>query len=462
MVFLTKSRPSWLAMPLLLLLVTPVEALNSLKVDQQQVDEWNRFASRLYALHEQQLEKHETYKKSSSGGYASDPDFYLQVSYYNKANHKLLSRLQWEQDTSDKLHSIAVYIYDEQGELQRDYLAAYLPHFRNAPVQTLINIHYSDQELKAFRQFDASGNRIYEQCRGEYFGDPFLLSLEEHEIPVIAGGMPQHVSRELYQACFSEITAEPAKYLDPLAETSTSSPGNNQPIPVNEKIEQLSRKIEQQPTVADNYVQRARLWMKQQAFAKAIGDLNRALELDETNNLAYFWRGMVLGRNGQIQQGIEDLTVYIARVPDSSLAYTKRGIRYVWIGEVKKARQDFLKALELDNRNAEAHDDLGVIYAQQGDLDRAESHFRQVIEIEPDYHKAYHNLAMTQHLRDNHLEAYQYINKALSLKPGTRSSMMLKAEILAAAGKEAQAREIRSQARFMTHDNWTEVWPGQN
>lgn len=462
MSFLKRTQVAWFTLPALFSLAAPVHALSSLKVDQQQVEEWNRFASRLFELHEHQLQKLDTYQETSSGGYANNPDFYHQVSYYNKVNDKLLSRLQWEKDQPDTLHSIAVYVYDDQGDLQRDYLAAYLPRFRNAPVQTLINFHYADKELKAFRQFDASGSRIYEQCRGRYFGDPFMLSLEEHEIPSLVGHTPAHVNSELYRACFSEITADPGKYLDPLAGTSRSAQDTGQELPVSEKIQRLSRQIQEQPEVVDNYIQRARHWMTLQEFGKAVADLDRALQIDDSNNQAYFWRGMALGRNGQVEQGIEDLSVYIERVPDSSLAYTKRGIRHVWIGEVKKAREDFLKALELDNRNAEAHDDLGVIYAQQGDLDRAESHFRKVIEIEPDYHKAYHNLAMTQHLRDNHLEAYQYINKALSLKPGTRSSMMLKAEILAAAGKEDQAREIRSQARFMSHDNWTEVWPGQD
>jgi tetratricopeptide (TPR) repeat protein len=457
--YLMKSRAFWTALPVLLFLATPAHALTSLKVDQQQVDEWNRFATRLFALHERQMQKYETYKKSSSGGYATHPDLYRQVSYYNKTNDKLLSRLQWEKDNPERLHSIAVYVYDEQGDLQRDYLAAYLPKYRNAPVQTLINIHFSDKELRAFRQFDASGNRIYEQCRGQYFGEPFTISLEEHEIPSIAGHMPKYISAELYRSCFSEITSEADQYLDPLNGTSGFAQPAIEVVPITEKIRRLDQQIKQQPGKAELYVQRARHWMTLQEFGKAISDLDVAVQLDETNNQAYFWRGMALGRNGQVERGIEDLTVYIERIPDSSLAYTKRGIRYVWISEVEKARQDFLKALELDNRNAEAHDDLGVIYAQQGEMDRAMSHFKKVIELEPDYHKAYHNLAMAHHIQDKNFEAYQYINKALTLKPSARSSMMLKAEILAATGKEDMAREIRSEARFMPQDNWTEVWP---
>ena len=462
MPLLTKSPIFWLTAAGWLLLALPVGAVTNLKVDEQHVREWNRFAARLFALHQHQLEKYDTYQKITSGGYATHPDFYQQISYYNKENDRLLSRIQWEIKRPDTLHSIAVYVYDEQGVLQRDYLAAFLPRFRNAPVQTLINLHHIDRELKAFRQFDASGNRIYEQCSGEYFGKPFTVSLEEHQIPSIAGRMPKHLGGELYRACFSKIPSRAGRYLDPLAKTSLSAKDTDSPVSVSEKIRRLSELIDQQPGLSKNYVQRARHWFDLHEFERAIADLNIALELDSTNDEAYLWRGMALGRNGKIREGIVDLTEYIERVPDSSLAYTKRGMRYIWNGEIEKARQDLLMAIELDGQNAEAHDDLGVIDARQGNFDRAVSHFKKVIDIDPAYFKAYHNLAMTYYLQDKHFEAYQYVNKALSLEPRTRSTMMLKAEILEAIGKEELAREIRSEARYIAHDNWHEVWPENN
>lgn len=441
----------------------PVSAATVLKEDAEHVRNWNRFADRLYILHKHQLQNHDIFKRQVTGGYASRPEFYTEVSYYDRKTDRLLSRIQWETRRPDTIHTIEVYIYDKQGRLQRDYLAAYLPRFRNAPVQTLINLHYSDKELKAFRQFDASGDRIYEQCRGRYFGKHVMLALEDYEIPSVIGYMPKNLSRELYDACFSEISAEAGKYLNPLMEIRDKPAMTNRNSPdrqnVTAEIAQLSRKIERYPDRADNYIQRAQRYFYQHEFNAAIEDLSRAIRLDDKQNEAYFWRGMARGRNGEIQEGIADLSVYIERVPDSSRAYTKRGVRYIWNGEIDNAKQDLQKAIELDGTNAEAHDDLGVIYAQRGEFGKAITHFNKVIEFEPSYHKAYHNLAMTLHVQQRNLEALQQIDKALALRPESKNSLSLKAEILKAIGQVDRAKQLQEQAEFLPEENWSEQWP---
>ena len=67
---------------------------------------------------------------------------------------------------------------------------AYLPVFRNAPFQTLINLHHYEGKLDVFRQFDASGTRIYEQCKGRFLGGEVDISLEEDRIPSRAALIP--------------------------------------------------------------------------------------------------------------------------------------------------------------------------------------------------------------------------------------------------------------------------------
>ncbi len=451
-------------MSILALCITmPAHAATVLKEDQQHVTNWNRFAERLYELHKYNLQKHQIYKETETGGYASQPEFYTEVSYYDSKTDRLLSRIQWETQQPDTIHTIAVYVYDKQGRLLRDYLAAYLPKYRNAPVQTLINLHFSDEELTAFRQFDASGNRIYEQCRGRYFGKPMMLALEDHEIPAIVGYLPKSLSQELYEACFSEISAEAGKYLNPLIElkavTENAIHKRSEQETLTAELERLNRQIEQDPDKVQNYIKRAQRYFYLHEFDAAINDLDRAIQLDDEQDQAYFWRGMVHGRNGRIDQGIADLTEYIKRVPDSSQAYTKRGVRYIWNGEIEKAKRDLQKAIELDRKNAEAYDDLGVIYAQQGKFHEAVFHFNKVIEFDPTYQKAYHNLAMTRHIQDRNPEALRHIDRALALRPESKNSLTLKAEILKSIGQHKQASVLLDRAAFLPEENWSEQWP---
>ncbi len=135
-----------------------------LKEDNVHVRTWNAFARHLEQLHRRLTSVEGIEVRTSIGGYAGKPKFYREEDYY--LDGRLVSRVQWEREHPENLHAIEVYIRDEQGRVIRDYAAAFLPHYRNAPVQTLITLHRYNGDLHAFRSFDASGYRIVERCDG--------------------------------------------------------------------------------------------------------------------------------------------------------------------------------------------------------------------------------------------------------------------------------------------------------
>ena len=203
---------------------------------------------------------------------------------------------------------------------------------------------------------------------------------------------------------------------------------------VNRLIVEYSKQIKANPIESELYIKRGGAYMQRQSFDKAIQDFSEAIRLSDAD-LAYFGRGMALGRDGLINEGINDLSVYIRRHPLSSIAYTKRGVRYLWKGEIGRAKNDFLKAISIDAGNAEAHDDLGVIYARDRDYDNAIKHFKDAIRLEPTYHKAYHNLALTYYLTEREQQAFTIIDHAIKLRPGARDSLLLKAQLLRTLGR---------------------------
>ena len=150
------------------------------KEDKQHVRSWNRFAEAVVQLHKYQQETHDVRTTEKDGGYGGlnrSDSFYREVSYYDKKSGNLLSIVQWEKENPDVVHTIEVFVYDQDNELSRDYLVAWLPGFRNAPVQTLINLHSKNGELASFRQFDATGDRIYERCEGKHFDNDVDISV---------------------------------------------------------------------------------------------------------------------------------------------------------------------------------------------------------------------------------------------------------------------------------------------
>ncbi len=196
-----------------LFLIGTVHAIEPMKQDNQHVRTWNRFAEQVYALHQRLTQSDAIRKQTRLGGYAQMPEFYREERFYQ--GDRLISKVQWENANPELLHTIEVYLHDDQGRVIRDYIAAYLPTYRNAPTQTLISLHRYQDDLHAFRSFDASGYRVIERCTGSLNGQDVNLLLDEDEIAE-AEGEPQGImASAVYQACFGDLPTEAGKYLTP-------------------------------------------------------------------------------------------------------------------------------------------------------------------------------------------------------------------------------------------------------
>lgn len=443
-------------------------APESMKIDKEHVKNWNTFFNRVYALHLYQLSQYEVYTKESTGGYAGQPEFYREIKYYHTETDQLLSRIQWETDNPQQIHVIETYVYDSEQKLKNDYLVAFLPKYRNAPIQTLINLHYHDSEFDSYRQFDASGNRIYEECKGKFFEEPIYISLMDDDFYSIEPSIEKIMSSEAYLFCFEHLPVVVGDNINPVARLTLPNKISIQagviPLDTAERsnddiyqiIDQLSQKIETTKNPAPLYIERGKAYFTTHQFERATADYSRALTIDDTQDEAYFGRGLSYGREGKIKQGIKDLTIYIERNPGSSVAYTKRGVRNIWAGQFNEAENDLKKAIELDPENAEAHDDLGVLYARKENYERSIHHFQQVVKIDSSYLKGFHNLALSYHIIGKDKLALKTINRALNLSKNEKDSLLLKSEILIKLNMPQEAQNIIEQAEFLPDGNWSE------
>jgi len=438
------------------------ERSQPMQEDKQHIKTWNQFFTDLVTLHQKRIAGKSIRTTEQIDGYFREPDFYREVKYYDADSGQLLSKIQWEVASPKTIHSIEVYFYDEQGKLSHDYLAAFLPVYRNAPIQTAVTFYNHSDEIKAFRQFDASGERIYEQCTGTHFTDDIDISLEDYQLSPFAPNKPAIMSSEAYTACFADLQIEAGHYLQPLilVETQQVKHANTENMFAEDQVyttlARLGRAIKASPDNAQNYLLRGRANFVIHDFHQATADLSKAIQLDTTLDQAWFWRGMSRGRQGLITEGINDLNVYLQRQPESSLGYTKRGVRYIWNGNLSAAESDLRKAIQIKPDNAEANDDLGVLLSQQGKYAEAVSHFLTTINTDPSYQKAYHNLAVVHQITGKSEKALERIQQALSLSPNNRNSLLLKSEILVALGQQGQARALREQAEFLPEGNWSE------
>ena len=185
------------------------------KVTSSHAQVWNKFADDILALHQQLIKDKPHIMKTRIGGYSGMKDFYKEESYYEKSNNNLISRIQWELENPKALHTIEVFIRDAQGRVIRDYTAAYLPTYRNAPTQTLVSFHKYNGELHSFRTFDASRARIVERCTGKLAGKEVNMLLDEDEIYAALEGKSNVMERADYKACFGGLSEKPGKHLTP-------------------------------------------------------------------------------------------------------------------------------------------------------------------------------------------------------------------------------------------------------
>ncbi len=201
----------------LALLTTSVgarEDTRPVQVNENQVQRLNTFVDKLHRLHQQQLRGRKIRETEQLGGYARLPEFYREVSYFDADNGRLLSRVQWERANPDRIHGIEVYVYDDRGRLTRDYMAWYLPHYRNAPRQTSVNLHHYEGDLHGWRQFDGIGTRTYERCT-RVPGEKLVFELTEERIEH-AEETPGSVAHTRdYKRCFGGLEKTAGRYLTP-------------------------------------------------------------------------------------------------------------------------------------------------------------------------------------------------------------------------------------------------------
>ena len=191
----------------------------TISVDLKRTKLWNQFVQDLYKFHQQRIATLDTRIETSNGGYGgttNDLNFYRQDKYFDKHTGQLLADIKWENKNPENLHAIDIYVHDAQGRIEKEYIAAYLPVHRKAPIQTLINLHVYDDSLHSFRQFDVSDNLIFEFCEGMYAGEKVHIVLDEYEIPDAAEDLPDEQMAKTYRACFDEVPNSVKLYLKPM------------------------------------------------------------------------------------------------------------------------------------------------------------------------------------------------------------------------------------------------------
>lgn len=187
------------------------------------------------------------------------------------------------------------------------------------------------------------------------------------------------------------------------------------------------------------------LYYRQQQYDKAIGYLNKAIITLPLYTSAYFYRGLVFSRQGELKKAIADYRRQIELTPYHFEANYNMGLAQLKLKDYRAASRTFEHAVTLagGKRKARTYYNLGQAFRHQGAgfEKKAAQAFYAAIRLQPDYilprfglaslepdnaegqHRALKQYETVLKLRPNYAPAYFHMGLAYSALGDTKTSI---------------------------------------
>ncbi|MFO8053684.1 MAG: tetratricopeptide repeat protein [Bacteroidales bacterium] len=217
--------------------------------------------------------------------------------------------------------------------------------------------------------------------------------------------------------CF--ILALPACKTD--AEKKDKTEQTNDTI-AQSKIEQLNKKIENQPDNADLYHQRAQYYLNREQLNKSFRDINEALERDGNNPDYLLTLSDIYFSMDQFTKTEQTLNNILIEHPDNIDALIKMAKLFLYKDEHRKAFGFLNRALEVDPEDHRVFFISGLTYKDHGELSKAKRDFHRTVEAKQDFYPAWIQLGLLA-AENNDSNAVYYYRNALDIRPESTEAL---------------------------------------
>jgi len=136
--------------------------------------------------------------------------------------------------------------------------------------------------------------------------------------------------------------------------------------------------------------------LRQGRRGEAIGQYERALQLEPRYAAAHNYLGMALVQAGKVQEAIQHYERALRLEPDFVTAHNNLASALAQSGRLPQAVEHWEQALRINPDHAGAHYNLGVALEQLGRTPEAIQHYEQALRIRPDFPEARSNLAQAR------------------------------------------------------------------
>jgi tetratricopeptide (TPR) repeat protein len=233
-------------------------------------------------------------------------------------------------------------------------------------------------------------------------------------------------------------------------------------VPVEQAVEFFSGAIKQSPRDPYNHTMRAIvLLFEHEDVPHALGDCDRAIQLDPNNVLAHGIRGAARAATQDFSRALADFSEVIRLKPREPDGYRDRGVARmsnrefdgaiadfneairldpkdsptfvsraaVWLAlkEPDKAIADFDEALRLNPKNVDAYFLRASVRGQNGELDQAIADFTQIIKLDPQVPLAYEARGTAWRHKKQYDRANADLSEAIRLNPNNAGAYVARA-----------------------------------
>lgn len=205
--------------------------------------------------------------------------------------------------------------------------------------------------------------------------------------------------------------------------------------------------INRYPDYTPGYLARSQMYIDMEDTTRAMGDLNKAIEIDPYTSQSFSARGLLYLQQKEYNKALADFDEAIRIDPYFEGNYINRGLVKYNLNDLRGAMADYDRVIEMDENNLIARFNRGLLRAQVADRNRAIHDFDKVIELEPDNTIAYLNRAMLSNEIGDYESALKDMDVVLEEHPEFFTGYYMRSQLKRDLNQLADAERDYNTAR---------------
>ena len=203
-------------------------------------------------------------------------------------------------------------------------------------------------------------------------------------------------------------------------------------------LETLNQRINADVSNPDLYNTRAKLYLLDHQFDKALKDVHQAISIDPEKPAYYITLSDIYLLMGKAEDCRTALTKAISKSPNDIDVLLKLAKLYLIVKDYKNCYATVKQLLTVDNGNANAYFTRAIALLEQGDTVHAVDDLKQAVDKNQEYYDAYIQLGELYSMKQSAM-AELYLKNALNLRPKSREALYLLGLYYQETGKYEQA-----------------------